>query len=160
CSSPTTRGSRATSRSSASAWSASTEWTEPSRRRPRSRIVGAMSEGEPFSPGSVARQLDYCTFCPKMCRHACPVSTASGRETYIPQVKMDGLNQLRLGRSGWTADSTDPLWACTGCRHCTAYCDHGNEPGMVLFTGRAVSVARGVPHPALAGYSERFRARE
>ena len=78
---------------------------------------------EPFSPGSVARQLDYCTFCPKMCRHACPVSTASGRETYIPQVKMDRLNQLRLGRGGWTAEATDPLWACTGCRHCTMYCE-------------------------------------
>jgi Fe-S oxidoreductase len=115
---------------------------------------------EPFSPGSVARQLDNCTFCPKMCRHACPVSTASGRETYIPQVKMDRLNQLRLGRGSWTADSTDPLWACTGCRHCTMYCDHDNEPGLVLFAGRAAAVARGVPHPALAGYSERFRARE
>jgi Fe-S oxidoreductase len=109
---------------------------------------------EPFSPGSVARQLDYCTFCPKMCRHACPVSTASGRETYIPQVKMDRLNQLRLGRSTWTAETTDPLWACTGCRHCTMYCEHANEPGLVLFTGR------GVTHPALERYSERFRARE
>lgn len=115
---------------------------------------------EPFSSGSVARQLDYCTFCPKMCRHACPVSTASGRETYIPQVKMDRLNQLRLGRDAWTAESSDPLWACTGCRHCTMYCDHGNEPGLVLLTGRAEAVARGTPHPALAGYSERFRARE
>ncbi|HET7506370.1 MAG TPA: (Fe-S)-binding protein [Kofleriaceae bacterium] len=116
--------------------------------------------GDPYSPSSVARQLDNCTFCPKMCRHACPVSTASGRETYIPQVKMDRLNQLRLGRGPWTADSTDPLWACTGCRHCTLYCDHDNEPGLVLFTGRAASVARGVTHPALAGYPERFRARE
>jgi dimethylglycine catabolism B len=115
---------------------------------------------EPFSPGSVARQLDYCTYCPKMCRHACPVSTASGRETYIPQVKMDRLNQLRLGRGRWTTESTDPLWACTGCRHCTMYCDHGNEPGLVLMTGRAAAVDQGVPHPALAGYSERFRARE
>jgi dimethylglycine catabolism B len=113
-----------------------------------------------FSADSVAKQLDYCTFCPKMCRHACPVSTASGRETHIPQVKMDRLNQLRLGRGSWTAESTDPLWACTGCRHCTVYCDHGNEPGLVLFTGRAVAVDKGVPHPALAGYSERFRARE
>lgn len=119
-----------------------------------------MSAREPFSPGSVARQLDYCTFCPKMCRHACPVSTASGRETYIPQVKMDRLNQLRLSHTSWTHESTDPLWACTGCRHCTMYCDHGNEPGMVLFSGRAAAVARGVPHPALANYSERFRARE
>jgi len=73
---------------------------------------------------------------------------------------MDRLNQLRLGRGRWTAESTDPLWACTGCRHCTMYCDHGNEPGLVLLTGRAAAVQRGVPHPALAGYSERFRARE
>jgi Fe-S oxidoreductase len=113
-----------------------------------------------FTADAVAKQLDYCTFCPKMCRHACPVSTASGRETYIPQVKMDRLNQLRLGRSSWNAESTDPLWACTGCRHCTVYCDHGNEPGLVLLTGRAAAVDKGVPHPALAGYSERFRARE
>jgi Fe-S oxidoreductase len=115
---------------------------------------------EPFSSASVARQLDYCTFCPKMCRHACPVSTTSGRETYIPQVKMDRLNQLRLGHDAWTAESSEPLWACTGCRHCTMYCDHGNEPGLVLFTGRAAAIAQGTPHPALAGYSERFRARE
>jgi Fe-S oxidoreductase len=115
---------------------------------------------DPFPAGAVARQLDYCTFCPKMCRHACPVSTASGRETYIPQVKMDRMNQLRLGRSEWTAEATDPLWACTGCRHCTMYCDHSNEPGLVLLTGRAAAVQHGVPHPALTGYSERFRARE
>lgn len=114
----------------------------------------------PFSAGSVAKQLDYCTFCPKMCRHACPVSTASGRETYIPQVKMDKANQLRLGRTDWTAESTDPLWACTGCRHCTMYCEHGNEPGLVLLSARAAAVAHGVPHPALSNYSERFRARE
>ncbi len=113
-----------------------------------------------FSADAVAKQLDYCTFCPKMCRHACPVSTASGRETHIPQVKMDRLNQLRLGRGSWTAESTDPLWACTGCRHCTVYCDHGNEPGLVLLSGRAAAVSKGVPHPALTGYSERFRARE
>src|SRR5258706_9945070 len=115
---------------------------------------------EPFSSESVARQLDYCTFCPKMCGHACPVSTASGRETYIPQVKMDRANQLRLAHSPWNTESSDPLWACTGCRHCTMYCDHGNEPGLVLFSARAAAVQHGVPHPALAGYSERFRARE
>ncbi len=115
---------------------------------------------EPFSPGSVATQLDNCTYCPKMCRHACPVSTASGRETYIPQAKMDRLNQIRLGRSPVSVETTDPLWACTGCRHCTKYCDHDNEPGMVLFAGRAAAVAKGVTHPALTGYSERFRARE
>jgi Fe-S oxidoreductase len=95
-----------------------------------------------------------------MCRHACPVSTASGKETLIPQAKMDRLNQLRLGRIAWTAESADPLWACTGCRHCTVYCEHDNEPGLVLLAGRAEAVRRGAGHPALAGYPERFRARE
>ena len=115
---------------------------------------------EPFSQDSVARQLDYCTYCPKMCRHACPVSNATGRETYIPQAKMDRANQLRQKHVPWAAESSDPLWACTGCRHCTMYCDHGNEPGLVLLSARAEAVKHGVPHPALAGYSERFRARE
>ncbi|MCA9678313.1 MAG: (Fe-S)-binding protein [Kofleriaceae bacterium] len=114
----------------------------------------------PFHSDDVARQLDYCSYCPKMCRHACPVSTASGRETWIPQAKMDRLNWLRRGQLPWTTENTDPLWACTGCRHCTSYCDHGNEPGLVLLAGRAAAVARGVGHPALEGYGDRFRARD
>jgi fumarate reductase (CoM/CoB) subunit B len=113
-----------------------------------------------FTPDGVARQLDYCTYCPKMCRHACPVSTASGRETLIPQAKMDRLNQLRLGRVPWSAAASEPIWGCTGCRQCTNYCQHHNEPGLVLFSGRAEAVARGAGHPALAAYPERFRARD
>jgi Fe-S oxidoreductase len=113
-----------------------------------------------FAPDSVARQLDYCTFCPKMCRFSCPVAEASGRENYTPQAKMDRLNQLRRGNVAWTEQATDPLYACTGCRQCTTNCLHGNEPGLVLLAGRAAANARGAGHPALAGYPERFRSRE
>ncbi len=115
---------------------------------------------ERFTPADVARQLDDCTFCPKMCRHACPVATTTGRETLIPQAKMDRLNKLRSGIEPWSAEAADPLWGCTGCRHCTVYCDHGNEPGLVLFGGRAEAQRRGVAHPALTGYADRFRARD
>lgn len=115
---------------------------------------------EPFSAPSVARQLDYCTYCPKMCRHACPVSTSTGIETYIPQRKMDRLNRARTGASPWTAESTESLWACTGCRQCTTYCDHGNEVGLVLMAGRAEATSKGVGHPRLANYADRFRNRD
>ena len=40
----------------------------------------------------VARQLDYCSYCPKLCRHLCPVSGTTGRETLTPQAKMDRLH--------------------------------------------------------------------
>jgi len=112
------------------------------------------------SAPSVTTQLEFCTYCPKMCRHACPVSTTEGKESWIPQQKMERLNALRRGNAGWDLASTEPLWACTGCRQCTNYCDHGNEPGTVLFAGRAEAAARGAGHPALAEYPDRFRARE
>lgn len=115
---------------------------------------------ETFTRAGVAAQLDNCSYCPKLCRFACPVSEASGREPYTPQAKMDRLNQLRRGRMPWTPDTTEPLYACTGCRQCTTECLHGNEPGLVLFAGRAAATARGAGHPALAGYPERFRNRE
>lgn len=113
-----------------------------------------------FSEASVATQLDNCTYCPKMCRHACPVSGVSGHETHTPQAKMGQLSQLRRGRADWNPAQTGPLWACTGCRHCTTYCDHDSEPGLTLFAGRGQAVARGAGHPALAGYSDRFRRRD
>ena len=115
---------------------------------------------EVFAATAVARQLDDCTYCPKMCRFSCPVAEASGREQYTPQAKMDRLNQLRRGHVGWSEKATEPLYACTGCRQCTTSCMHGNEPGLVLLAGRAAANARSAGHPALAGYPERFRTRE
>jgi Fe-S oxidoreductase len=104
--------------------------------------------------------LEYCTYCPKMCRHACPVSTATGRETWIPQAKMSTLNLARKQQLPFTREALDPIWACTGCRQCTEYCMHGVEPASVLFAGRAEAQRRGAGHEALERYPERFRARE
>jgi Fe-S oxidoreductase len=95
-----------------------------------------------------------------MCRHVCPVANASGHEPFTPQAKMDRLNQLRRGHVGWSEEASEPLYACTGCRQCTTACLHGNEPGLVLFSGRQAASARGVGHKSLVGYAERFRGRE
>lgn len=73
---------------------------------------------------------------------------------------MDQLNQLRLHRAEWDVASTESLWACTGCRHCTMYCDHGHEPGLVLFAGRAEATRRGATPPMLERYASRFAARD
>jgi fumarate reductase (CoM/CoB) subunit B len=104
--------------------------------------------------------LEYCTYCPKMCRHACPVSTTTGRETLIPQAKMATLNRLRKGHAGWDAETAEPIWGCTGCGACTEYCAHGVQPGPTLFAGRAEAVRRGAAPAAVAAFPERFRARE
>lgn len=73
---------------------------------------------------------------------------------------MARLNRLRKAESSWSAESSEPIWGCTGCRQCTMYCEHGNEPGLVLLSGRAEATSCGVGHPNLADYPDRFRNRD
>ncbi len=105
------------------------------------------------------RELEYCTYCPKMCRHTCPVSNALGVETLIPQAKMQLMNMLRKEAVGWDADHAAALYGCTSCRLCTQYCLHGNVPALTLERGRAWAEERRLQHPALAQLPQRFRER-
>ncbi len=95
-----------------------------------------------------------------MCRHACPVANASGREFLTPQAKMDRLHQLHHRQRPWSSNDAEPLWGCTGCGQCTTYCKHKNEPGVILLAARSETVAAGAIHPALENYPERFQKRD
>ena len=110
---------------------------------------------EPF-----AKELEYCTYCPKMCRHSCPVSNALGNETLIPQAKMELLNMLRRTRA--------PLGAGLRGADLTAAPPAGSVSGTaattstwrtVLQHGRAVAERRRLIHPKLRRLQERFRTR-
>lgn len=114
----------------------------------------------PYSPESTKDQLEHCRFCPKLCRHTCPVSNADAKEQHTPQSKMKQLHLLVNGEVPWTEEETEPLWACTGCRQCTTACDHQNEPGLVLLAGRKRAIEKGVHHPSLKNYPERFTERQ
>jgi heterodisulfide reductase subunit D len=105
------------------------------------------------------KQLEYCTYCPKMCRHVCPVSNAIGVETFIPQAKMHLLNMLRRNAIPWEKDLVAPLFACTSCRLCQKYCLHDTNVASILEMGRQRLEQRRLEHPALSRLPERFRAR-
>jgi len=106
-----------------------------------------------------AKQLNNCTYCPKLCRQTCPVSNMTGKETLTPQSKMHVLNMLRRNAIEWTSEASELFYGCTGCRLCTSYCGHENDVPQVLWDGRAEAVARGFIHPALTDFSDRFRRR-
>jgi len=101
--------------------------------------------------------LSYCTFCPKLCRHACPVSNAEPRETLVPQAKMQAMNLVRRGTIDNTVENTAALYGCTGCLACTEACHLDVAPGRHLFTGRAEAQHAGTGHPALQDLPERVR---
>ena len=106
-----------------------------------------------------AKELEYCTYCPKMCRHSCPVSGAVGSETLTPQSKMELVNMLRRTAVPWEQDFVNPVYGCTTCRLCRQYCEHDNDVAAALQAARAEAERRRLAHPALARLEERFRAR-
>jgi Fe-S oxidoreductase len=97
----------------------------------------------------VERELETCTFCPKLCRSACPVSNAEPRETLTPWGKMALVNHMAHGDVAVDADHGLPAWACTGCGRCAKRCDHEIPVGVVMRGARAELTKAGVRPAAL-----------
>ncbi len=107
------------------------------------REVAAGGEPLTLSLATHAGALDHCTFCPKLCRVACPVAVAAGSETVTPRQLMLTANLARTGRRALAADLAARLWACVDCRGCTSLCEHGNDVATVLMEARAELGAQG-----------------
>ena len=97
-----------------------------------------------------ATQIAMCTYCPKLCRHTCPVSNAEPRETLIPQAKVALLGRLRSGETEPSAAQQAALYACLGCGACSEFCRHKVEVGALLFRGRTEARRDVGDPPALA----------
>jgi dimethylglycine catabolism B len=106
------------------------------------------------------KEHENCTFCPKLCRHSCPVSTVEGRETTTPWGKMNALHHADAGMLELTPELAATFYACTGCLRCTEYCDHGNRPYHALSAGRAEAMRAGVAPEAAREVVEQHAARK
>ncbi|MBI3271156.1 MAG: (Fe-S)-binding protein [Planctomycetes bacterium] len=104
------------------------------------------------------REIDYCTYCPKLSRFVCPVGLATRSEAYTPTGKMTMLHLLRSGAVPYNAETAASAYKCTGCRSCTATCEHRIDVATVLEAARAESVRRGVAPPAVAEHDARVRS--
>lgn len=103
--------------------------------------------------------LELCTFCPKLCRHTCPVGNAERREAVIPQAKMAMANLVRTGRVDLTADTASVFYHCNGCGLCGEYCEHDVDVTPVLFAARALAMEQGVELRSMKHFSDRFYRR-
>jgi Fe-S oxidoreductase len=110
-------------------------------------------------PPDLSTSLSYCTYCPKLCRHTCPVSNAAATETLTPRDKMATMRLLATGDVPRTVEQTMPLYGCTGCGACTDFCQHKVEPGVALMRGRAEAERDGRGHPALRDLLARVQAK-
>ncbi|MBI4869102.1 MAG: (Fe-S)-binding protein [Candidatus Wallbacteria bacterium] len=98
-----------------------------------------------------------CTFCPKMCRFACPVDRVEGSEASSPWGKMTMLRHLQTGEVSLDQGVLASAYKCTGCMACKQACLHGQELPPVFEAVRALAASRGLAHPKLAEKDEAMR---
>jgi Fe-S oxidoreductase len=107
-----------------------------------------------------AEATTRCTYCPKLCRPACPVSTVEGRETVTPWGKMRAMGELlRDIEPTEEASRAATAWACTSCGRCRTLCLLDNPVADTLLDGRADALANELaPAPVarlVAGWDDR-----
>jgi len=90
------------------------------------------------------KEIEYCTYCPKMCRFACPVAQVEKRETLTPTAKMTLLHLLDMGAIEWSEEVIEPLYYCTGCLIRRTFCDHEIEVFPPFIAAREEIVRRGL----------------
>jgi ferredoxin len=69
------------------------------------------------------KRADYeiCAYCPKLCRHVCPVAVGSARESATPTAMMTGA-LLALDGIVTPAEGYASAALCTSCGACTEVC--------------------------------------
>jgi Fe-S oxidoreductase len=84
-----------------------------------------------------------CSFCPKLCRFACPVTEAEARESVAPWGLMTLADDLRRGLTDLNP-AVGELWThCTGCGACTASCLHETPVGPTIMSLRSIARTAG-----------------
>lgn len=103
-----------------------------------------------------ASDYDLCAFCPRLCRHVCPVAVGSGREAATPTHIMAGVWSWLQGHID--ADAAHARAAlCTRCGACTAACKLSRPVDDLLRDARALThTAPAAPAlPAIVGVGRR-----
>jgi len=90
------------------------------------------------------REIEYCSYCPKMCRFACPVAKATRSEASTPTGKMTILKLARDGALEFNSEVAELIYQCSGCLLSRTYCEHRIEVIGTFEAARAIAVEKGI----------------
>src|SRR5687767_1965181 len=96
-----------------------------------------------------------------MCRFACPVAEATGKESVTPWGIDRVISAMARGVE-LSAEEQQPVWACTGCRQCGGACVPGLDLPTHVRAARRAAVDNGAAPPGIeaAGGTARPPAEE
>ena len=101
------------------------------------------------SMADVRAPAEHCSYNAKLCRFACPVATATGKESVTPW----GINRAitaALDAGEVTSATAAAVYGCTGCRSCGSVCLPGLDLPTHARAARAEVVAAGLAPAGIA----------
>ena len=90
------------------------------------------------------REIEYCSYCPKMCRFACPVAKVTCSEASTPTGKMTLLKLARDNAMEFDSELAELMYQCSGCLLSRTYCEHNIEVIGAFEAARAIAVEKGI----------------
>ncbi len=102
------------------------------------------------------REIEYCTYCPKLCRFSCPVAQVECSETVTPTGKMTVLKLVRDGVLPFDSEAGELPYLCTGCLVSRTYCEHDIEVYPPFESARIEAVNKGVAPPVMQNHAENW----
>ena len=105
----------------------------------------------------MAKLLDFeqCVFCPKLCRHACPVALVSGKESGTPTAMMTAYWAQKKGLLT-KEQALSSIDMCTQCGACSQACKYNQPvPDLLFFAAQKLKTTKPVPSlPSIQGEGE------
>ncbi len=101
--------------------------------------------------------LTLCFGCPKLCRHACPVSDADQNEMTTPWGKMSAMKLVADQKLADHPETMALAYKCLECRLCQASCELDNPVASVLDAFRRRAFQKGTAPGSILEYSRKFR---
>lgn len=104
-----------------------------------------------------SHEIEYCTFCPKMCRFACPACEATGDEARTPTFRASVLYRI-LHRKDVPPEMRTTIYSCVLCRGCRVVCAHEIDVPQYTVYGRALLNEDGLADIGSKKIFERFES--
>ena len=97
-----------------------------------------------------------CHACPKLCRPACPVSTAENNEATTPWGKMSLMKLADQGHLPFDSHTASAAYKCLHCLASEKACEMNNPVSGSLMHYRSQAFEKGVSPVSIYHYVEKF----
>ena len=98
-----------------------------------------------------------CSFCPKLCRYACPVADADANESTTPWGKMNALKFVEENKLPMDRKTMGLAYKCLNCRASKSACEMANPVSSVLDTYRVRAFRAGLAPDGVEEACKKFQ---